>query len=1108
MQPRLRRHQQILVAAVLVLSAQLTAFGQGGSRVPRGELALDFESLRLAIDDLKETFGERYPDGAHYLAQLDELERSGDRGPAAMRRLEALGREALLANPVLNFDRLLLLKRRRGQLGLPVNHKCNWGLKRTGYDNEIALLSPVRPDAKLRTLFRPQGGEFVGEIDLHFDADRMLFTMPNRHNWQVFEVRVDGSGLRRVTRGNHRDVDSFDGCYLPDGRIVFCSTASYHAVPCWHGQQRACSIYLMDADGGNVRQLTFDQDLDLHPSVLPTGQVIFSRWDYGGTMHMYLRPLMVMNPDGTGQAAVYGSNSYWPNALYFPRGIPQAPGKLVAIVAGYHGVPRMGELALLDLNKGWHEAEGIVQRIPGRGELVEPVIRDYLVDASWPKFLHPYPLSDKYFLVASQLDSASPWGIYLVDVFDNMVPLCVQPQFDLFEPIPLRKRPRPPVIPDRIDPDRDDAVVYLHDVYTGPGLAGVPRGAVKRLRIVAYHFGYPGLAGPDKIGSGGPWEVMRIMGTVPVHADGSARFRVPARTPLTVQPLDGEGKAIQLMRSWFTAMPGEVISCVGCHERPAEVPASAVAEAARRPPSEISPWYGPARGFDFEREVQPVLDRYCVACHNGETHSESVPDLRSERHVQNYRGRELSGLGAERLHPVVRKALGGTRAKYTPAYEALVPYVRRPGIEDDVHLLVPGEYHADTSELIQMLDKGHHGVQLDREAWDRLIAWIDLNAPCHGTWREVAPIPEAADRRRRELALLYGGPKEDPEHVPETPSPLAVPVMPEPLPEPEAQPLLVTGWPFDHQEARRRQAATGMAERTIALANGVKMRLVRIPAGEFVMGSAGGEVDERPLARVLVSEAFWMGACEVTNEQYRLFDPTHRSGYFMKRYPGPDGPGLSLDGPKQPAVRVSWQQALAFCRWLSRVAGMDFTLPTEAQWEYACRAGSAAQLSYGGVDDDFGEYANLADRALSIPPVKTGGLESNITAHRGHGPFLSAISGGDIVCDARFDDGTVATAEVGRYQPNPWGLHDMHGNAAEWTLSAYRPYPYRDEDGRNAPVIEGRKVVRGGSFRDRPERGRSAFRLSYPSWQRVHNVGFRVAAKRKGSGAALERAVY
>jgi len=693
---------------------------------------------------------------------------------------------------LIDFDELIFLRRKRGQLGLPTNHQCNTCLKQTGYDNEIAVLSPVRSDGRIRTLFRPAEGRFVGEFDLHFDADRLLFTTPNGRTWQIHEIGIDGRRLRQVSR-EQEGVDNFDACYLPDGRIVFASTASFTGVPCWHGKERACSLYLMNGDGSGVRQLCFDQDLDLHPSVLPSGQVIYSRWDYTGIMHMYLRPLMAMNPDGTAQRAVYGSNSYYPNALYFPRGIPGSPNKLVAVLAGYHGPNRMGELVVLDVSKGWHEADGIVQRITHRGEPAVPIIRDNLIGQSWPKFLHPYPLSEKHFIVAAQLNAKASWGIYLVDVFDNVVPLLVDAEFDFFEPIPVRKTRKPPVLPDRVDLGRGDAVLYLHNVYAGPGLAGVPRGSVKRLRIAAYHFGFPGMAGPDKIGWGGPWEVMRILGTVPVYEDGSAHFRAPANTPLTIQPLDAQGKALQLMRSWYTAMPGELASCVGCHERPKETPIVRNDLAATRAPSVIEPWYGPPRGFDFEREVQPVLDRHCTSCHNGQPCGDNrqIADLRPERFFPDYRGRPLSKLGAARLH----------------------------------------------SELVQMLQKRHHGVRLDAESWDRLITWIDLNGPCHGTWSDVAPLPGKPDRRRFELASLYGGPTEDFEEVPQLPRVPVTPVDAEPLPEVTAAVPQLAGWPLDAAEARRRQNIEPFEKRIelgSELESGVSMQLVRVPAGRFV----------------------------------------------------------------------------------------------------------------------------------------------------------------------------------------------------------------------------------------------------------------------------------
>ena len=175
---------------------------------------------------------------------------------------------------------------------------------------------------------------------------------------------------------------------------------------------------------------------------------------------------------------------------------------------------------------------------------------------------------------------------------------------------------------------------------------------------------------------------------------------------------------------------------------------------------------------------------------------------------------------------------------------------------------------------------------------------------------------------------------------------------------------------------------------------------------------------------------------------------------------------------------------MAYCRWLSQRTGLEFTLPTEAQWEWACRAGSAGPFYYGSLDQDFSLWANLADASFAmgnnrIDKQETGGVEHLVL----EGAALS---------ERRFNDQSRVTAPVGSFQPNAWGLFDMHGNAAEWTLSEYRAYPYRDDDGRNDSKAAGRKVVRGGSFFDRPARSQASYRLAYPCWQRVFNVGFRV----------------
>ncbi|MHB1033920.1 MAG: SUMF1/EgtB/PvdO family nonheme iron enzyme [Pirellulales bacterium] len=1088
--------------------------------------ALDVQALRLAIEDLTNTQGAKYPAGRAFLTRLDALEKSlaealtkANAGRLAdLERMESLAadfdrlkRESLLANPLLDFDRLLLIRRapdgdpRRADgtgfgvgefIGLPrQSSKHNPGIDRPfDWDNEIAILSPVRPEGKLTTVYQSDGRRLITDVDLDWDANKVLFSMPGTHRmWQIFEIGADGKGLRQVTPGDQPDVHNYDSCYLPDGRIAFLSTAPLQGVPCNAGVIVGM-MYRMDGDGSNIRQVCFEQDHDYCPTVLNDGRVLYLRWDYTDTPHVWNRMLFAMNPDGTGQSEYYGANSYWPNAIFYARPIPNHPTQVVGIVTGHH-VGRVGELVIFDPAKGRQETDGVVQRIPGRGQKVEPLIEDKLTEHSWPKFLHPYPLSEKYFIVSCKPTPDSLWGIYLVDVFDNMVLLKEVERQVLLEPIPLRKTPRPPIIPDRAKPD-GDALVHMMNVYEGPGMKDIPRGTVKKLRVFTYHFGYQRLAGIDhRIGIDGPWEVKRVLGTVPVEEDGSAFFRIPAKTPLSVQPLDAEGKAVQLMRSWMTAMPGETLSCVGCHDRRSSAPPGMMTRAMSRRPSKIEPWRGPTRGFSFKTEVQPVLDKFCVACHNGAPRDDgrTIVNLRGDQdalvvyRAGDPRDETVRNTPAEKL-------IGKYNAIFDPSYVALRRYVRVGGLESDLHLLPPMEFHADTSQLVQMLRKGHHGVKLDEEGWDRLVTWIDLNTPCHGTWSEFTRISENQRQRRQLLRNLYGGVDEDAEANPEPPRKPVEPIMPPPPAKPPIRLVSARGWPFDAAEAARRQTASGPATRRVDLGGGVKLELVRIPAGQFVMGDAAGAEDEMPQASVAIPRAFWMARFETTNEQFARFDPAHDSRFedrtswiFSEDYLG-----WPLNRPRQPVVRVSWNQAVAFCRWLSQKSGLTFSLPTEAQWEYACRAGAASSLAYGNLDTDFSPFANMADYTIR---------ELAYTGWRPLSPDIAAR-------DERFNDHALVTANVGGYRPNAWGLFDMHGNAAEWTRSAWRAYPYDPGDGRDEPAAEGKKVVRGGSWFDRPDRCRSAFRLAYPAYQRVFNVGFRVvceAAEEPGKVAGTER---
>ncbi|MEA1951033.1 MAG: formylglycine-generating enzyme family protein, partial [Planctomycetota bacterium] len=390
----------------------------------------------------------------------------------------------------------------------------------------------------------------------------------------------------------------------------------------------------------------------------------------------------------------------------------------------------------------------------------------------------------------------------------------------------------------------------------------------------------------------------------------------------------------------------------------------------------------------------------------------------------------------------------------------------------------------------------HYGVQLSREDWDRLITWIDLNCPFHGTWGEELAKPGRQRERRRELLKLYANVDDDPEAVPtvSVTTPLAtqvkhvVSVLSEKTDEKIAavtEKLACPGWPFDAGEARRRQEAAGpVKKQRIDLGNGLGMNLVLIPAGKYISGSGGGSAGEREQKVVNIGKPFWMGSCEVTNQQFARFMPGHDSRVETKNAYQFGIHGYPMNRPWQPVVRVSWQEAEGFCRWFSEKTGRRFRLPSEDQWEYACRAGSHTPLSYGGLDTDFSKFANMSDAKM------TEFVSDPYTVFT---PLVNPPRHDDwIPKDARFNDGVLLTAKPGSFRANAWGLFDMHGNVAEWTQSVYGVDPYRPIAGADAIRL---MVVRGGSWRDRPKRCTSAFRLGYRPYQRIYNVGFRVVCE-------------
>lgn len=1069
---------------------------------------VDTKQYKMSVDYLKQQFPSDFKETKQWKEALQKIETQKESLLEQLRKddpttlkevlslLKALD-DNMLQNPLIKDKQLMFIKRKIGDnaryatgggLGVGPSNFQNSSELHRAWDNEVVLLNDITNKVKYETILKPDSNVVVNDIELHWDGDKFLYSSIGANNrWHLFEYDMKNKTSRQVTPDTYVDFDSFDGCYTPDGNYIFCSTGTFLGLPCTHGWNRMCGLFLYNPQTGTTRQLTFDQDSNWGPTLLEDGKILYQRWEYSDIPHSNGRILFTMNPDGSNQTSFYGSSSYFPAALFNSRPIPGSSSKIASIASGHHSIARTGRLLSIDVAKGRQEAEGIVAEIPRYGEKIYPLERDRLPDGNFPYFMYPYPLSDTYFIVSMKPTPKSLVGLYLVDRFNNMTLIAQQEEYAYLEPMLIEKRKKPHVIPTQINLADSMATIFMQDVYVGVGLKGIPKGSVKKLRVGSYSFSPINQGGAiGAVGIDGPWDVKQILGTVDVNEDGSAMFRVPSNTPLFVQPLDSEGKALQVMRSWFTAMPGETLSCIGCHEDKNSMVIPKQSMASQKAPQEIKEWYGSARGFSYRHEVQPVLDRLCIGCHDG---TKATPDLRGDKWINDWRS-DIAGNAGEQA------------GKFTQSYVNLHRYIRRPGIESDIHVLSPMDVHADQTELMQILRKSHNGVELTSEDVERFACWIDFNAQFHGRRTEIGHWDRAqwAYKMKAKYADMFNVKKHfDYEYLPDIPKDIKT-VMPKQTAKEKGDSVL-KGWPhynaseiYDYKTGDMKkvyeawnQINLGMMRKTIHLNDNITLELVKVPAGSFIMGSENNP-DEMPKAITKIEKPFWIGKFEITNQQYNLFDTTHdsrteyRHGFQFGRR------GYPLNTPQQPVVRVSWQEAVEYCKWLSKETGMEFALPTESQWEWACRAGSNTPYWFGESGANFSKNENLGD--IRLKEFATCSYHKNYESVR----IIDNPSVYDdwIPRDASYDDGGFVSEGVGRYRGNPWDIADMHGNVSEWTMSSYKPYPYKDNDGRNDINETDKRVARGGSWYDRPYKSTSSYRTAYRPYQKVFNVGFRV----------------
>ncbi|MCX7048627.1 MAG: hypothetical protein NTX50_24465, partial [Candidatus Sumerlaeota bacterium] len=570
--------------------------------------------------------------------------------------------------------------------------------------------------------------------DVRYDGRKIVFSMRKgiQDDYKIYEIGADGSNLRQLTFA--QGVTDIDPFYLPDGSIVFSSTREPKYCMC--NVHIMANLFRMDADGANIHQLGKNTLFEGHGATMPDGRIVYDRWEYIDRNFGDAQSLWTCNPDGTNHVVYWGNNTASPGGVIEPRPIPGTL-KMLCVLGSCHDRP-WGALAILDRERGMDGREPVVMTWPP--DAVNLVTTKG--DGQWDvfkqvklKYEDPYPLNDKYFLCSRMTGRGEEMAIYLVDVFGNEV-LAHEEAPGCYDPMPLAPRSRPPVIPDRREYDGADGRFYVMDVYRGTHIQGVKQGAAKWLRVIESpekrFWTEPAWGGQGVHRPAMNWHDFsnkRILGTVPVETDGSAYFAVPSGKFVYFQLLDANGMMIQSMRSGTMVQPGESQGCIGCHDERRTAPplpiamsdasdpsdrsekANPIPLALKRPASAMKGWHGAPREFSYLTEVQPVFDKYCLSCHDFGKEGGKKLILAGDRDLT------FNASYEELWRKKTIAAIGAGPAQIQPAYS----------------------WGSHPSLLIKKLREGHKGVKLDPESFDRLVTWIDVNAPYYPRYDTAYP---------------------------------------------------------------------------------------------------------------------------------------------------------------------------------------------------------------------------------------------------------------------------------------------------------------------------------------------------------------------------------
>ena len=716
------------------------------------------------VEDLQGTFEDDYTDGPAMAAQIDTYQqtlhailadmKNGD--PTYQQRLDDLKAEitafmptAVKSNPMIKNHPILFVTR-----GQYVRDHHNSATFFPSYDSELntgyytggGALKKIdfANGGQVTTLINLSSG-IVRDPEVYFDGSRILYSkrINQADSYHLYEIAPDGSGEVQLTTAIR--VDDLDPMYLPDDNIIFSSTREPKYVHC--NRHIMANLFKMEPDGANIHQISNNTLFDMHGSLTDDGRVMYTRWEYVDRNFGDAQGIWTCLPDGRNHAVYFGNNTISPGAMVDPRQIP-GTNQVVCIFSSCHDRP-WGALAVVDRRLGVDLPQ------PGKPNPVKYIWPESAIDlcGGWdgtktiplnyggaygfdnmmavnPKYEDPFPLYDpnhpdstgKYFLV-SRVISGEKTGIYVVDIFGNETLLHEEADGrGCYDPMPIAVRPRPAVLPDLRkygdeNGDMQNGKFYLVNAYEGTHMAGIASGQIKYLRVLEatekLTWTSPAWNGQGQEAPGVAWHdfyAKQILGTVPIEADGSAYFEVPSETPVYFQLLDADGKMVQSMRSLTLTQPGEMIGCVGCHEQRTDaVPVaddnSYLPLATQRGPDTLNGWYGPVRRFNYLEEVQPVLTANCASCHGFDTPGGAKGGLLLEPDKTPYFNTSYNELWR-------KGCLTVPGAGFAPIMQAR-------------------SWGSHASDLIDALESNpaHANLNLTAEEKDRIITWVDINAP-------------------------------------------------------------------------------------------------------------------------------------------------------------------------------------------------------------------------------------------------------------------------------------------------------------------------------------------------------------------------------------------